>query len=88
MIGCRPSTIEEEAAFLKYLAKRRYGARDVALITFGIQTGFRIAEILSVRRKDIIQGGKMVDTVYMSRYNMKGGKGEKKGGTFTALFSF
>jgi integrase len=81
MIGCRPFTIEEEEAFLKYLGKRRYGARDVALITFGIQTGFRIAEILSVRRKDIIQGGKMVDTVYMSRYNMKGGKGEKKGGT-------
>ena len=81
MIGCEPFTVEQEKRLMEYFSKRRYAERNIALLTFGIQTGFRISEILSLTRGDVIKGDKMVDRVYMRRYNMKGGKGDKRGGT-------
>lgn len=81
MIGCEPYTPEKEKELLEYFSKRRYSERNVALLTFGIQTGFRISEILSLRRRDLVQNGNIVDKVYMKRKNMKGGKSEKASGT-------
>jgi len=77
MIGCEPFTPEQEQLLLDYFSKRRYATRNTAIITFGIQTGFRISEILALTRGDVFKGGKMVDRVYMRKWNMKGGRGEK-----------
>ena len=55
MLGCEPFTPEQERALLDYFSKRRYAERNVAILTFGIQTGFRISEILALRRRDIEQ---------------------------------
>lgn len=81
MLGCEPFTPEQEKTLIAYWRKRRYAERNIAILTFGIQTGFRISEILCLKRGDLIKNGNMVDRVYMRRYNMKGGKGEKSGGT-------
>ena len=77
MLGCEPFSEEQEKMLLDYFRKHRYAERNVALLTFGIQTGFRVSEILSIRIRDLIRGGKMVDRVYMRKYNMKGGKSGK-----------
>jgi integrase len=77
MLGCEPFSKEQEQMLLDYFKKMRFGIRNVALLTFGIQTGFRVSEILSLRIKDLIKGGKMVDRVYMRKWNMKGGKSGK-----------
>jgi integrase len=81
MLGCEPFTEEQERALLDYFSKRRWAERNMAILTFGIQTGFRVSEILSLTRGDIEKQGKIVSRVYMRRYNMKGGKGDKAKGT-------
>ena len=80
MLGCEPFTEEQERALLDYFSKRRYAERNIAILTFGIQTGFRVSEILALRRRDIEQNGKIVDRVYMRKYNMKGGQKENNRG--------
>ena len=80
MLGAEPFTPENEATLIRYWSKRRYAERNIAILTFGIQTGFRISEILALRRRDIIKNGKMVDRVYMRKYNMKGGTSENNRG--------
>lgn len=77
MLGAEPFTDEQVEQLLAYFRKQRFGIRNVALLTFGIQTGFRVSEILSLTIKDLIKGGKMVDRIYMRKYNMKGGKSGK-----------
>jgi len=47
-------------------------ARDTALITLGLKTGFRISELLSLAVGDISQHGQMVDRVAVARRSMKG----------------
>jgi len=74
MIGCEPFSPEQEKQLIDYYQSRRHAERNIALLTFGIQTGFRISEILSITIGDIIKGGKMVDRVYIQRCHMKGGK--------------
>lgn len=80
MLGCEPFTPEQEAELIAYWKKRRYAERNIAVLTFGIQTGFRISEILALTRGDIIKNGNMVDRVYMRKYNMKGAQGANQRG--------
>jgi integrase len=80
MIGCEPFSPEQEKQLRDYFKSRRHSARNVALLTFGIQTGFRISEILSLTIGELFKGGKMVDRVYMRKWNMKGGKAGKSSG--------
>ena len=48
--------------------------RDFTLMFFGLYTGFRIAEILSIRVDDVYKNGKIQDTVYLKKSNTKGKK--------------
>ena len=70
MKGCRPLTDPEIA-----LVSRSFGgtcvARDRALFLLGIKTGFRIAELLSIRVGDVLQHDRIVDQVTVHRAHMK-----------------
>lgn len=70
MAGCRNLSNQEVAQVDSYLTR----LRDKVLFAFGLATGFRITELLSIRVKDVLQHGKIVDRVKVSRSNMKGGK--------------
>jgi integrase len=74
MAGARALTPEEvELIFQKLGHKRqRYGRRNQLLFLFGIKTGFRVSEILSVKVSDVIQFGKVVDKVTVTKDRMKG----------------
>jgi len=78
MLGCEPFTPEQEKMLLDHFKGKKYAERNIALLTFGIQTGFRIAEILSLTIGDVLRQGKIVDNVYVQRKNMKGGKSTEK----------
>jgi len=78
MLGCEPFTPEQEKMLLDYFKGKKYAERNIALLTFGIQTGFRIAEILSLKIGDVLKQGRIVDKVYVQRSNMKGGKSTEK----------
>ena len=50
----------------------RNSARDLALFTLGLNTGFRISEILSLNLANVYQYGRVVDRITVQRKNMKG----------------
>ena len=58
-------------AVLGCLALTRFARRNVALFTLGIETGFRITELLSVCIADVYQGDRVRDTLTIARKNMK-----------------
>jgi len=69
MIGCRPledDEIEKMLPVFKCL-------RDRVLFILGIKTGFRISELLSLKRRDVYYEGQVCKRVIVSRMNMKGG---------------
>ncbi len=73
MRGCNPITKEQVGLILSALSVGRMGLRNRALFVFGCNTGFRISEILSVKRADLIDSnGQLCDAVTVSRNNMKG----------------
>ena len=71
MKGCRPLTSEEIEIVLNSFEGPN-ALRDRAWVLLGARCGYRISEILSVRVKDAIQGGKVLDRVTVRRKNMKG----------------
>jgi len=71
MRGCRPLTESEVEAVLAELDGPR-GARDRALFLLGVRSGFRISEILSLRLRDVVEGGRLVERVRVLRRHMKG----------------
>ena len=58
-------------AVLRVLALTRLAKRNVALFTVGIETGFRITELLSLTVADVYENHAVRDTVSVSRRNMK-----------------
>ena len=70
MKGCRPLT-DQEVAVLTRSFGGTYALRDRALFVLGIKTGFRIAELLSVRVGDVWQHGRVVDQLTVRRAHMK-----------------
>lgn len=74
MKGMRPLTDSEvERVFLKLDDRnKRYAARNKLLFMFGLKTGLRITEILSVKVSDVMTNGKVNQTVYIKRRNLKG----------------
>jgi integrase len=70
MKGVRPFT-DEEITAIKASFCGRYAARDRALFVVGLRTGFRISELLSLRKKDIYAHGKVLDRVSVERKHMK-----------------
>ena len=71
--GCRPLT-DDEIVRLLDACTGRYRARDVALITIGIYTGFRISEILSLTVAGVWTGSEVVKEVHVAKGFMKGKK--------------
>lgn len=49
-----------------------YASRDRTLFLLMAKTGFRVSEALTVQVKDIYQLGKIVDSLYVAKRNMKG----------------
>ena len=74
MKGCRPLKHAEESAIMKHLAASRHGKRNVALFVLGIETGYRITELLSARiggTYGIMRNGVIADSLRVQRKNMK-----------------
>lgn len=71
MKGARSITDEEIRKVLSAF-KGRFANRDRALFVLGIKTGFRIGELISLKLKDVIHGGEIVDRVSVQRCNTKG----------------
>lgn len=71
MKGCRPLTDPEIAAVLEQLAKTLNPARDRCLFYLGVNTGFRISELLSLRLGDVWQNGKLAEEIAVARRYMK-----------------
>jgi Phage integrase family len=71
MKGCRALTDDEVARVIQAF-RGTYAARDRALFVLGIKTGFRIAELLSLRMGDVWQHGQFLDRVAVLRRYMKG----------------
>jgi integrase len=70
MKGCRPLS-DAEVALVSRSFGGTYAARDRALFLLGIKTGFRIAELLSVRVGDVLQHDRLVDQLTVRRAHMK-----------------
>jgi integrase len=70
MRGCRPLTPDEVAVVLQSFGGT-FAARDYALFTLGLFSGFRVSELLSLRVKDVCQHGQLVDRVTVQRRHMK-----------------
>lgn len=71
--GCRPMSNEEIDKIMASMTGR-YATRDRLILLFGIKTGFRIAEILSVRVGDVWESGTVKDVVTVTKERMKGRK--------------
>jgi integrase len=76
MGGCRALT-DDEVQRVRKSFSGVYKRRNEALFVLGIKAGFRISELLSLQVKDVMQYGKLVDRVEVSRRYMKGGKSGK-----------
>jgi integrase len=68
MLGSRPLTDQEVKLVLANLTS----ARNRALFTLLLKTGYRISEGLSLKVSDCIQYDKIKDSITVSRSNMKG----------------
>ena len=70
MKGMRPLT-KDEVKLISDSFSGKFEHRDRALFLLGVKSGFRITELLSLKIGDIVDNGKMVDRVHVSRANMK-----------------
>jgi len=77
MKGSRPFT-RPEVKKLRTAFKGRNAVRNRAMFLLGINTGFRISELLSLRRKDVIdENGDLTNRVQVARKFMKGKKASR-----------
>lgn len=74
MRGSRPLSPEEVKMVFAKLGSlnNRFALRNQLMFLMGVKTGFRISELLSIRVKDVIQHGKLVTKVTVTRAAMKG----------------
>lgn len=73
MRGCRPLT-RAEVRQVTDSFQGRYKERDRAMFILGVCSGFRIAEILSLRVKDVVHNKTVTKRVSVRRCNTKGKK--------------
>lgn len=71
MQGNRPLSNEEVTQCLNAF-KGKYSLRNKTLFVVGLNTGFRISELLSLKIKDVIPYSKVTDYLTVKRKNMKG----------------
>jgi len=68
MKGCRPLSDDEIAQMLPVFKC----LRDRVIFLLGLKTGYRISELLSLKRTDLFQSGHVSNRVIVTRSNMKG----------------
>jgi site-specific recombinase XerD len=73
MAGRRAFTREEETRIMQSF-RGKYAARNRALFTLMMKTGLRVSEALSLRIKQVVSDGEVVDEVEIPRAHMKGKK--------------
>jgi site-specific recombinase XerD len=73
MKGCRPLSEAEKEQVINSITGK-HALRDRLLVLFGIYTGFRISELLSLKVKDVLQSNIVVNHVKVQRCNLKGKK--------------
>ena len=71
MKGCRPLTNKEADAIMESFGGP-YAARDRAVFALGLYTGERISAILKLKIGDVVQAGRLTDSVVYRRANRKG----------------
>lgn len=77
MKGTRPLS-KDEVNLVKESFHGRLAIRNRSLFLFGVNTGFRVSELLSLRIDDILTSdGKIKDRVIISRRFMKGKKSSR-----------
>jgi len=70
MRGCRPLN-DDEVYDVSRSFWGEHARRDKTLFLLGVKSGFRISELLSLRLRDVVQAGRLVDRVTVERRNMK-----------------
>jgi site-specific recombinase XerD len=73
MAGRRAFTREEEARILRSF-RGKYAARDRCLFVVMMKTGLRVSEALSLKVRQVVSDGEVVDEVEIPRAHMKGKK--------------
>lgn len=76
MAGSRALSEIEEAAVLGVLD--RFASRDRLLVTLGLNTGFRLAELLALRVGHVWDGERIRSTLRLERRHMKLGRGVRR----------
>lgn len=71
MRGCKPLSEKEIKDVEKAIAKGDFGKRNLALFLMGRFTGLRISELLSLKVADVVNHGKIADSVTVKRCNTK-----------------
>ena len=61
-----------------YAALGTFPVRDQVLVTFGLNTGFRITELLSLNVGEVWEGDHVRSHVRVTRGKLKGGKGRRR----------
>jgi integrase len=72
MKGCRPFEPDEIIAVMNVFSQAAHANRNKLMFIFGIKTGFRISEILSLTIGDVYKNGHIVDIVEVQKMYMKG----------------
>jgi integrase len=67
MQGCRPLTAAEVAQVTKAFTGP-FALRNRAFFLMGVQTGYRISELLSLRVGDVYRQGQIVTHISVRRY--------------------
>jgi len=78
MAGRKP-LLETELP-LVYAALAEFSARDRALFILGLNTGFRISELLALNVGDVWDGERIRPQVKVTRAKLKGGRGMRRKG--------
>jgi len=76
MPGCKP-LFESELPSV-YAALQHANPRDRALVVLGLNTGFRVSEVLSLNVGDVWDGERVRPQVKVARAKMKGGRGPRR----------
>jgi integrase len=71
MKGCRPLTDQEAEAIMESFGGA-YAARDRAIFALGRYTGERISAILQLKVGDVVQAGRLTDSIIYRRATRKG----------------
>lgn len=75
MRGCRPLDDGELDAMREAISRTRFAERNLTIFALGVNTGFRISEILSLRRRDVVdEDGDVRPVLVVAKRHMKGHK--------------